>query len=125
MLDVSYDRCGRELQVNGVDCSRSWYPNVVIFIGKPSNFALNIANKYFGFSEIYVVCRGDAFELHSKGVVPYRCAIPLTDPRPAATACRSRRGEAPEGSSFFRPGVEARSAEDPGKEDLERDIRPC
>ena len=73
---------------------------------------------------VYVVCRGDAFEFNGKGVVPYRCAIPLTDPRPTATACRSRRGEAPEGSSLFRPGVEARSAEDPGKEDPERDIRP-
>ena len=58
--------------------------------------------------------RGDVFELKGKGDVPCFCAIPLTDPRPAATACRSRRGEAPEGSSLFRPGVEARSAEDPG-----------
>ena len=55
---------------------------------------------------------------------PCRCAIPLTDPSPAATVCRSRRGEAPEGSSLFRPGVEARSAEDPGKEDRGKDIRP-
>ena len=39
-------------------------------------------------------------------------------------ARRSRRGEAPEGSSLFRPGVEARSAEDPGKEDPGKDIRP-
>ena len=39
-------------------------------------------------------------------------------------AGRSRRGEAPEGSSLFRPGVEALSAEDPGKDDAERDIRP-
>ena len=31
------------------------------------------------------------------------------------TSCRSRRGEAPEGSSLFSPGVEARSAEDPGE----------
>ena len=59
--------------------------------------------------------RGDAFELNGKGDVPYRCAISLTDPRPASTACRSRRGAAPEGSSLFRPGVKARSAEDPGK----------
>ena len=124
MLDVSYDRYGREPQVNGVDCSRSWFSNVVIFIGKPSCFAIGGANKYFGLPVVYVVCRGDAFELNGKGVTPYRCAIPLTDPRPAATACRSRRGEASEGSSLFRPGVEARSAEDPGKEDLERDIRP-
>ena len=29
-------------------------------------------------------------------------------------ACRSRRGRAPEGSSAFSPGVEARSADDPG-----------
>ncbi len=63
---------------------------------------------------------GDTFELISKrSDNSCRCAIPLTDPRPAATACRSRRGEAPEGSSLFRPGVEARSAEDPGN-----DIRP-
>ena len=116
MLDVSYGRCGREIHVNGVDCFRPWFSNVVIFIGKPSRFALSTANKYFGLPVVYVVCRGDAFEFNSKGVVPYRCAIPLTDPRPAATACRSRRGEAPEGSSFFRPGVEARGAEDPGKE---------
>ena len=33
-------------------------------------------------------------------------------------------GEAPEGSSLFRPGVEAQSAEDPGKEDPGKDIRP-
>ena len=45
-------------------------------------------------------------------------------PAPTAPACRSRRGEAPEGSSLFRPGVEARSAEDPGKEDPEKYIRP-
>jgi len=43
-----------------------------------------------------------------KGEAPdiFACPIP-----PA----RSRRGEAPEGSSLFRPGVEARSAEDPGE----------
>ena len=29
-------------------------------------------------------------------------------------ACRSRRGGAPEGSTAFSPGVEARSADDPG-----------
>ncbi len=38
-------------------------------------------------------------------------------PQESRPACRSRRGEAPEGSSLFRPGVEARSADDPGKED--------
>ena len=31
------------------------------------------------------------------------------------TACRSRRGEAPEGSPVFSPGVKARSAEDRGR----------
>ena len=60
----------------------------------------------------------------TSSITPCHCAISSTDPSPAVTACRSRRGEAPEGSSLFRPGVEARSAEDPGKEDLEKDIRP-
>ena len=46
------------------------------------------------------------------------------DSSPNAPACRSRRGEASKGSSLFRPGVEARSAEDPGKEDPEKYIRP-
>ena len=52
-----------------------------------------------------------------KGEAPdiFACPIP-----PA----RSRRDEAPEGSSPFSPGVEARSAEDPGNEVAERDIRP-
>ncbi len=36
----------------------------------------------------------------------------------------SRRGEAPEGSSLFRPGVETRSAEDPGKRRRIQGIRP-
>ena len=40
------------------------------------------------------------------------------------SVCRSRRGEAPEGSSLFRPGVEARSAEDPGKGRRIQGIRP-
>ena len=57
-------------------------------------------------------------------IMSCHCAISSTDPSPPVTACRSRRGEAPEGSSLFRPGVEARSAEDPGKEDLGKDIRP-
>ena len=39
-------------------------------------------------------------------------------------AGRSRRGEAPEGSSLFRPGVGARSAEDPGKRRRIQGIRP-
>ena len=69
--------------------------------------------------------RGDALDLINKRSDNFcRCAISLTEPRPAATACRSHRGEAPEGSSLFRPGVEARSAEDPGKDDLVNDIRP-
>ena len=71
-----------------------------------------------------VIRKGVALELNGKGDLPYRCAISMTDPRPAATACRSRRGEAPEGSSLFRPGVEARSADDPGKDDVRNDIRP-
>ena len=68
--------------------------------------------------------RGDTFEFKGKGDNPCRSAIPSTDPSPAAPAYRSRRGVAPEGSSLFRPGVEARSAEDPGNEDLGKDIRP-
>ena len=68
--------------------------------------------------------RGDTFELKGKGDNPCRSAIPSTNPSPAAPAYRSRRGVAPEGSSLFRPGVEARSAEDPGNEDLGKDIRP-
>ena len=55
---------------------------------------------------------------------PLFCEIPMTDPSPGATACRSRRGVAPEGSSLFRPGVEARSAEDPGKRRRIQGIRP-
>ena len=44
----------------------------------------------------------DAFELVKKRSDNFcRCAISLTESRPAATACRSRRGEAPEGSSLL------------------------
>ena len=69
--------------------------------------------------------RGDAFELINKRSDNLcRYTISLTEPRPVAIACRSRRGEAPEGSSLFRPGVEARSAEDPGKDHLGNDLRP-
>ena len=75
---------------------------------------VSVRESRHGNREICAPPRGDAFELKGKGDVPCFCAIPLTDPRPAATACRSRRGEAPEGSSLFRPGVEARSADDPG-----------
>ena len=50
--------------------------------------------------------------------------LPVVDPSPAATACRSRRGEAPEGSSFFSPHVEARSAEDCGKEAQGKNTTP-
>ena len=38
--------------------------------------------------------------------------------------CRSLRGFAPAGSSLFSPYVEARSADDCGNENPERDIRP-
>ena len=70
---------------------------------------------FIPFNVLHSLYQGDAFELNGKGDVQCRCAVPSTDPRSAATSCRSRRGEAPEGSSLFRPGVEARSAEDPGK----------
>ena len=50
--------------------------------------------------------------------------LPVVDPSPAATACRSRRGAAPEGSSFFSPHVEARSAEDCGKEAQGKNTTP-
>ena len=43
------------------------------------------------------------------------CATQVRHPQRYATACRSRRGEAPLGSSFFSLRVEARSAEDRGK----------
>ena len=55
---------------------------------------------------------------------PYLFAYPLTDPSPDAPACRSRRGEAPEGSSFFSPRVEARSAEDRGERMPFINLRP-
>ena len=44
-----------------------------------------------------------------------RLPTPSADTSRDNPACRSRRGEAPEGSPDFSPGVEARSAEDPGK----------
>ena len=43
---------------------------------------------------------------------------------PNAHACRSRRGEAPEGSSLLSPRVEARSAEDRGRGCQERYTTP-
>ena len=46
------------------------------------------------------------------------------DSSPNAPACRSRRGDAPEGSPVFSPDVEGRSPEDSGKEELGKDIRP-
>ena len=46
------------------------------------------------------------------------------DSSPNAPACRSRRGDAPEGSPVFSPDVEGRSPEDSGKEELGQDIRP-
>ena len=46
------------------------------------------------------------------------------DSSPNAPACRSRRGEAPEGSSLFSPHVEARSAEDCGRGCQERYTTP-
>ena len=40
-----------------------------------------------------------------------------TPPHHSDSVCSDpARGAAPEGSSLFRPGVEARSAEDPGEE---------
>ena len=48
----------------------------------------------------------------------------MRDSSPNAPACRSRRGEAPEGSPVFSPDVEGRSPEDSGKEELGKDIRP-
>ena len=67
----------------------------------------------------------DALELYSKEVI-----IPV-----AVQSCRlipalllppadPAGDEAPEGSSLFRPGVEARSAEDPGKRRRIQGIRP-
>ena len=38
----------------------------------------------------------------------------MRDSSPNAHACRSRRGEVPEGSPFFSPDVEGRSPEDSG-----------
>ena len=46
------------------------------------------------------------------------------DSSPNAHACRSRRGEAPEGSSLLSPRVEARSAEDRGRGCQERYTTP-
>ena len=46
------------------------------------------------------------------------------DSSPNAPACRSRRGDAPEGSPVFSPDVEGRSPEDSGNEELGQDIRP-
>ena len=43
------------------------------------------------------------------------CVAQVRHPQRYATVCRSRRGEAPLGSSFFSLRVEARSAEDRGK----------
>ena len=40
------------------------------------------------------------------------------------SVCRSRRGEAPEGSPVFSPDVKGRSPEDSGKEKHGKDIRP-
>ena len=57
--------------------------------------------------------RGDAFGRCSLGSSTPG-AIRLTGWSLDAPTYRSRRGEAPKGSSFFSQGVEARSAEDPG-----------
>ena len=46
------------------------------------------------------------------------------DSFPNVPACRSRRGEAPEGSSLLSPRVEARSAEDRGRGCQERYTTP-
>jgi len=46
------------------------------------------------------------------------------DSSPNVPACRSRRGEAPEGSSLLSPRVEARSAEDRGRGCQERYTTP-
>ena len=48
----------------------------------------------------------------------------VRDSSPNAPACRSRRGEATEGSPVFSPRVEARSAEDRGRGCLERYTTP-
>ena len=93
-----------------------------IGIGHPRSGDRCTETRPYPFDPLRVAEQKSSFSATRKGSRPN--AFAYTDSSPAATASRSRRGEAPEGSSLFRPGVEARSAEDPGKEDLGKDIRP-
>ena len=94
-----------------------------IGIGHPRSGDRCTETRPYPFDPLRVAEQKSSFSATRKGSRPN--AYAYTDSSPAATASRSRRGEAPEGSSLFRPGVEARSAEDPGKEDLRNTYDPA